>query len=164
MTPNKLTRLCSLHRTAVVEFYLLWRLLENHRATTSETCPDLSIPDNSPFCWARMTRLSPGWRRLPGMLLLFQLSYVDCMKESVPRVKLSYKGRHMQLLLIRWQLNTLRLWSYMSELLGNKCVCLTLGPCISTTFKINSWRNCEVNKLCIWSKHSALHMIDYNVA
>ncbi|KAL7871057.1 hypothetical protein SRHO_G00085540 [Serrasalmus rhombeus] len=49
------------------------------------------LPDNKPFYWTRMTHPSPVRRRLLGMLLLLYLSQVHCMKESVPRVKLSYK-------------------------------------------------------------------------
>lgn len=89
-TPNTLTRVSALYITG---------LFVSH---CEDSDPEPAIGDQTPLGVhtevARMAGLSSVWMGVMGMLSLFCLSDVNCTKESVPRVKLGYKGRHLHLL------------------------------------------------------------------
>lgn len=89
-TPNTLTRVSALYITG---------LFVSH---CEDSDPEPAVGDQTPLGVhtevARMAGLSSVWMGVMGMLSLFCLSDVNCTKESVPRVKLCYKGRHLHLL------------------------------------------------------------------
>ncbi|KAI4903309.1 hypothetical protein NFI96_031862, partial [Prochilodus magdalenae] len=78
-------------RAGVVELSPVKMTGEPQSQDRQEVSRHQHLPDYTHFCWTRMTRPSPVWRGLLGMLLLLYVPQVDCTKESVPRVKLSYK-------------------------------------------------------------------------
>lgn len=88
--PNKLTRLSALYITALIVSHC------------EDSDPEPARGDQTPLSIhtevARMAGLSSVWMGVMGMLSLFCLHDVNCTKESVPRVKLGYKGRHLHLL------------------------------------------------------------------